>query len=88
MASYKLVIKQSVARDLRAIPGKDVTRILQRIEALREQPRPPGCEKLSGRERYRVRQGVYRILYEISDNELIVTVVMVGHRRQVYRRGH
>ena len=74
-----------MAKDLRAIPNKDVARILQRLEALREEPRPPQCEKLSGQERYRVRQGVYRIIYEIMDEVLVVTVVKVGHRREVYR---
>jgi mRNA interferase RelE/StbE len=81
MASYKLVIKQSVAKDLRALPNKDVARILERIESLREEPRPPQGEKLSGQERYRVRQGVYRIIYEIMDDMLVVTVIKVGHRR-------
>ena len=60
-------------------------RILKRIESLTEYPRPPGSEKLSGQERYRVRQGNYRILYEIIDDELIVIVVKVGHRRHVCR---
>lgn len=85
MASYKLVIKRSVAKDLRAIPNKDVARILKRIAALRENPRPPGCEKLSGEERYRIRQGLYRILYEVVDDRLVVTVVTIGHRKHVYR---
>ncbi|TCO74707.1 type II toxin-antitoxin system RelE family toxin [Chromatocurvus halotolerans] len=84
MAKYKLFFKASVAKDLRAIPKKDVTRILQRIDALQDQPRPAGCEKLSGEERFRVRQGNYRIVYEIEDLYLIVTVIRVGHRRQVY----
>jgi mRNA interferase RelE/StbE len=87
MASYRLTFKKSVARDLRPIPRQDVTRILKCIEALASEPRPVGCEKLSGLERYRVRQGVYRILYEINDQELLVTVVKVGHRSRVYRRG-
>ncbi len=85
MARFKLTVKKSVAKDLRSIPKKDVFRILERMEALREEPRPEGCEKLTGQERYRVRQGVYRIVYEILDGELIVTVVKVGHRKQVYR---
>jgi mRNA interferase RelE/StbE len=85
MASYRLVIKRSVAKDLRAFPNADVSAILKRIQALADDPRPPGCEKLSAQERYRVRQGVYRILYEIQDQELVVTVVKVGHRRDVYR---
>ena len=85
MASYELVFKKSVAKDLRELPKVDVKRILQRIRTLADDPRPPGCEKLSGQERYRIRQGVYRIVYEIDDNVLIVLVVKVGHRRDVYR---
>ena len=85
MARYKLIFKKSVAKDLRDIPKKDVARVLRRIEALSEDPRAPGCEKLSGQERYRVRQGVYRIIYEIVDDVLVVVVVKVGHRSEVYR---
>lgn len=85
MASYKLSFKQSVAKDLRRIPKDDVARILKRIDMLAENPRPPGSEKLSGQERYRVRQGVYRIIYEIVDGALLVTVVKVGHRSEVYQ---
>ena len=72
MASYELVFKKSVAKDLRALPQQDVKRILQKIRALADDPRPPGCEKLSGLERYRVRQGSYRVVYEIEDRRLIV----------------
>ncbi|MEO1894456.1 type II toxin-antitoxin system RelE family toxin [Alloalcanivorax venustensis] len=86
MASYKLVFKWSVAKDFRPIPRKDAARLLRRIDALREEPRPVGCEKLSGLERYRIRQGRYRVVYEITDECLIVTVVKVAHRRHVYRR--
>jgi mRNA interferase RelE/StbE len=85
MARYDLRFKPSVAKDLRGIPKSDVQRILARIEALRDDPRPPGAEKLSAQERYRVRQGVYRILYAIDDAVLIVEVVKVGRRRDVYR---
>lgn len=85
MASYKLVFKRSVAKDLRRIPEQDVRRILEKIDSLAGNPRPAGCEKLSGQERYRVRRGLYRILYEIRDDELIVMVVKVGHRREIYR---
>ena len=85
MASFEVIFKQSVAKDLRQIPKKDIKRILRRIEALRKEPRPPGVEKLSGQEKYRIRQGMYRILYEIRNNELIVVVVKIGHRRDVYR---
>ncbi|MBU2739387.1 type II toxin-antitoxin system RelE family toxin [Acidithiobacillus concretivorus] len=85
MASYDLVFKKSVAKDLRDIPNRDVASILQRIEALRVDPRGEGCIKLSAQERYRVRQGVYRIVYEIHENELVVMVVKVGHRSAVYK---
>ena len=85
MASYDLVFRKSIAKDLRAFPKKDVKRIMQRISALVLDPRPPGCEKLSGQERYRIRQGAYRIIYEIVDATLLVLVVKVGHRRDVYR---
>ena len=85
MASYELVVRRSVAKDLRALPRTDLKRILARMAALADDPRPPGSEKLSGLERYRVRQGRYRILYEIHDLRLTVIVVKVGHRRDVYR---
>ena len=81
MARFRLVFKRSVAKDLRDIPNRDVQRILRRIEALQDDPRPTGCEKLSGQARYRIRQGVYRIIYGIEDDALVVTVVKVGHRR-------
>jgi len=85
MEKFEVIFRQSVAKDLRQIPKKHITRILKRIEALRSEPRPPGVEKLSGQEKYRIRQGVYRILYEIRNHELIVVVVKIGHRRDVYR---
>lgn len=78
MGSFEVIFKQSVAKDLRQIPNKDVARILKRIEALSVEPRPPGVEKLSGQEKYRIRQGVYRVLYEIRDSELVVMVIKVG----------
>ncbi len=87
MASYELVFKKSVVKDLRSIPKKDVARILKRIEALRDDPRGEGCIKLSAQERYRIRQGVYRIVYEIREHELIVMVVKVGHRSEIYQSG-
>ena len=86
MAKYKLVFKKSVAKDLRSIPNRDVARILQRTTKLQENPRPVGSEKLSGQERYRIRQGFYRIIYELKDELLVVTVVKVAHRKHVYKR--
>jgi mRNA interferase RelE/StbE len=85
MASFKVSVRQSVAKDLRHIPKKEVARILMRIEALAVEPRPPGAERLSGQQKYRLRRGVYRIIYEIKDEELVVVVVKVGHRRNVYQ---
>ena len=85
MASYRLLFKQSVAKDLRDLSTQDIKRIINRIESPAENPRPSGCEKLSGEERYRIRQGKYRIVYAIEDHALIVMVVKVGHRRDVYR---
>jgi len=85
MASYKLVIKKSVAKDLRNIPNKDVKRILKCIDLLREDPRADGCIKLSDQERYQVRQGLYRIIYKIQDSKLIIVVVKVAHRSKVYK---
>lgn len=87
MARYELRVRSSVAKDLRGIPKADVERILVRIEALRDDPRPPGSEKLSAQERYRVRQGNYRIIYGIEEAEVVVEIVKVGHRREVYRDG-
>ena len=85
MASYRIVFKQSVVKDLCSIPKKDVQRILRRIEGLADEARPVGVEQLSGDEKYRMRQGNYRILYAIDDDVITVTIVKVGHRRDVYR---
>ena len=85
MASYSVEIKRSAAKELERLPPKDRTRIVTRIRTLAGNPRPPGCEKLSGQERYRVRQGSYRILYEIDDAVVRVIVVRIAHRRDVYR---
>ena len=83
MEPYRIIVKQSVAKDLRKIPKKDVKRILAAIKTLAENPRPPQSKKLSGQERYRLRHGSYRILYSIEDGNLVVCVVKVGNRRDV-----
>ena len=85
MAAYKVFFKKSVEKDFEAIPKKDLKKIINRIGGLAEDPRPPGCEKLTGQEKYRLRQGSYRILYSIQTNELTVWVVKVGHRKDIYR---
>ena len=85
MDEYKVYFKNSVEKDFRVVPKKDLKKILQRIKLLSNEPRPLGCEKLTGQERYRVRQGRYRIVYSIQDNELTVWIVKVGHRKDIYR---
>ena len=85
MASYSLAFKRSVAKDLRKISNKDVKRLLKRIDTLRDNPRAEGCIKLSSQERYRVRPGIYRVIYEIRESELIVMVIKVAHRGAVYK---
>ena len=85
MALFELRVRPSVAKDLKAIPRQSVLRILDKIEGLRDDPRPVGCEKLSGQERYRIRQGCYRIVYSVFDDEIVVEIVKVGHRKDVYR---
>jgi mRNA interferase RelE/StbE len=86
VARYRLLIKPSAVKDIEAIPLKrDRQRVVERISELAENPRPSGSEKISGQDKYRVRQGRYRILYAIEDQDLIVQVVKVGHRKDVYR---
>lgn len=85
MAAYKLLIKQSAAKELEAVPEKDRQRIVERIRGLADEPRPLGCQKLSGEEKYRLRQGDYRVVYLIEDGAQAVVVFKVGHRRDVYR---
>jgi mRNA interferase RelE/StbE len=85
MAVYSLFFKDSVRKDLDSIPKNDLQRIMARIGSLAANPRSLGCEKLSGQEKYRLRQRNYRIIYSIQDTQLTVWVVKVGHRREVYR---
>ncbi len=85
MAIYELLYRPSIAKDLRGLPKTDIRRILAKAEALRTDPRPVGSEKLSGDEGYRIRQGNYRILYNIDDAQVIVEVVKIGNRKDVYR---
>jgi mRNA interferase RelE/StbE len=85
VASYSLLIKPSALKELEALPVKARRKIIARIEGLASEPRPHGCEKLSGLEQYRFRQGDYRVVYSVDDAARIVLVVKVGHRRDVYR---
>ena len=84
MTKYKVSFKKSVAKDLRAIPKGDVKRILSQIDLLACDPRSNGCIKLSSQQQYRVRVGLYRIIYEIRDAMLVVHVVKIGHRSNIY----
>ncbi|MBI1956293.1 MAG: type II toxin-antitoxin system RelE/ParE family toxin [Acidobacteria bacterium] len=85
MASYSVLIKPSAVKELEAVPRKDRLRIIRKIQALASNPRPIGCEKLSGREQYRLRQGRYRIVYSVSDHEQTVLIVKIAHRKEAYR---
>jgi mRNA interferase RelE/StbE len=87
VADYKLLIKPSAGKELEAVGGKgDRLRIIERVQALAANPRPPGSEKLAGYDdRYRVRQGSYRVVYVIDDKNREVTIYRIGHRRDVYR---
>ena len=85
MAKYEIYFKKSVEKDFRTIPKKDLKKIISRIEELSKDPRPPGHEKLTGQERYRVRQGLYRIVYSVQDKKMTIWIVKVGHRKDVYR---
>ena len=85
MAAYEVYFKESVEKDFRVIPKNYLKKILQRIESLAAEPRLSGCEKLTGQERYRLRQGRYRIVYSIQDKKLTVWIVKVGRRKDIYR---
>jgi mRNA interferase RelE/StbE len=85
VAAYKVVIAASASKELEQIAKRDRERIGVRVRSLASNPRPPGCEKLSGQDKYRIRQGDYRILYAVDDSNSIVDVVKIGHRREVYR---
>ena len=86
MARFEVLIKRSAVKEIESIPRKkDRQLVVRKIGQLAEDPRPPGCRKLSGRDRYRIRQGAYRVVYAVEDERLVVYVVKVGHRRDVYR---
>jgi mRNA interferase RelE/StbE len=86
VASYKVLIKPSAVKELEAMPLKARRKLVAKIQGLSTEPRPPGSEKLSGQERYRIRQGDYRAIYSIEDREQSVLVVKIGHRGDVYRK--
>lgn len=86
MENYRIVIKKSAAKEIERIQKKDRIRIVEKIRSLSSDPRPSGSKKLSGQEKYRIRQGNYRILYQIIDDALVINVVKIGHRRNIYKK--
>ena len=84
MAVYRILIERSVLKQLKTVPKKDYNKIISAITSLADHPRPEGSIKLRGRQAYRIRQGNYRIIYEINDYALIVTVVDAGDRKDIY----
>lgn len=86
MAVYRITIQPSALRELESIPKLYLKSIVAKIETLRTNPRPHGCEKLSAQERYRVRVGPYRIVYSIEDKALTIWIVKIGHRKEIYRK--
>ena len=85
MASYSILIKASAEKEIRDLPREDRVRVVERISALKDNSRPHGSQRLSGRDAYRIRIGRYRVIYTITDAVLMVEVIKVGHRREVYR---
>lgn len=86
MAKYRIIFRRSVLKEIETLgTKKDRQKIVSRIQRLASNPRPPGCEKISFKSRYRIRQGRYRIIYEIDDLDIIVTIVRVAHRKEAYR---
>ncbi|NQT25916.1 type II toxin-antitoxin system RelE/ParE family toxin [candidate division KSB1 bacterium] len=85
MEKYKIEFIKSAVKELNSIPDKDINKIIKKIQSLEQNPRPDGCVKLTGKEQYRIRQGRYRILYSIEDDRLIIFVVKIGHRKDIYR---
>jgi mRNA interferase RelE/StbE len=86
MEKYKITFKKSVSKDLKSVPKSDVKKILLKVDSLAVNPRREGAVKLSGQEMYRIRQGLYRIIYEIRDSELVIQFIKIGHRSDVYKR--
>lgn len=83
-AEYKIVIKKSAVKEIKTLPDIYLKKVLNKISLLAKEPRPAGCKKLSQQNRYRIRVSVYRILYLIEDDKLIVTIVKIAHRKNAY----
>jgi mRNA interferase RelE/StbE len=85
MVSYSVHVKKSAEKELRGIPKSDLQKTIHRIQSLVQNPRPPGCEKLSNTEKYRIRERDWRVIYWISNDHHLVEIVKIAHRREVYR---
>ena len=85
MAKYEISVKKSAVKELGDIPKKELQKIVKKIKTLSSDPRPQGSQKLSHREQYRIRQGDYRIIYSIHDDDLTIHIMKVGHRKEIYR---
>jgi mRNA interferase RelE/StbE len=85
VASYSVLIKRSAAKELEDLPRRDREKLVVKIQALGSNPRPHGSEKLAGDDRYRIRHGNYRVLYQVNDKTVVVSIVRVAHRREAYR---
>ena len=85
MAKYEISVKKSAVKELGDIPKKELQNIINKIQALSSEPRPQGSQKLSHQEQYRIRQGDYRVVYSIDDDNFTVHIIKVGHRREIYR---
>lgn len=83
--TYAIVFLRRAQKDLGNLPNTEYEQVRDAIADLANNPRPPGCKKLSGRDGWRIRIGDYRVIYEINDKELVVTVVRIGNRRDIYR---
>lgn len=85
MALYKIVFAKRVRKDFRKIPKRDANRLLKAIKLLAADPLPSHSKKLKGEELFRIRMGNYRVIYSIEGDQMIVAVVKVGHRKDVYK---
>ncbi len=85
MAKYKISIRKSAVKELGSIPKRNLQKVVKKIQSLSTDPRPQGSQKLSQKEQYRIRQGNYRIVYSVQDDELSIYIVKIGHRKEIYR---
>jgi mRNA interferase RelE/StbE len=83
--TYRVTILRRAQKELGALPQEAYERVRDAIRALNDEPRPAGCLKLSGRDGWRLRTGNYRVIYEVDDGDRMVTILHIGHRRDVYR---